>query len=99
MTTASAHVDIAILEEGDEAPPFVLPALTRTHFVRYAGASGDFNPLHHDDEFARARKNPSVFGHGMFTAGVLGQWLARWAGPTMIRAYRVRFVERVWPGD
>lgn len=87
------------MRAGDEMPVFTTPELGLTHFVRYAGASGDFNPLHHDDEFAKARGNPSVFGHGMLTAGILAQAIARWAGPTLVRAYRVRFSKQVWRKD
>src|SRR6184192_4054099 len=51
------------VQEGGEVPPFVVERLTRMDLVRYAGASGDFNPIHTDEEFARAAGNPSVFGH------------------------------------
>ncbi len=73
--------------------------LSRTDFVRYAGAGGDLNPIHHDDEFARAAGMPSVFGMGMLHAGILGTRLARWVGPNSIRTFTVRFSGQVWPGD
>ena len=57
--------------EGQALPPFVVEKLTRTDLVRYAGASGDFNPIHHDEEFAKLAGNPTVFGHGMLTAGYI----------------------------
>jgi acyl dehydratase len=98
MTTA-APASLPDLAVGDQAPPFETPKLTRTHFVRYAGASGDFNPIHHDEEYAKSAGNPSVFGHGMLTAGILAQAIARWVGANNVRRYRVRFVNRVWPGD
>ena len=56
------------VQEGGAVPPFVVERLARMDLVRYAGASGDFNPIHTDEEFARAAGNPSVFGHGMLTA-------------------------------
>ncbi|HEX4491452.1 MAG TPA: MaoC/PaaZ C-terminal domain-containing protein [Acidimicrobiia bacterium] len=75
------------------------PPLTRTMFVRYAGASGDFNPMHHDDTIAAQVGNPSVFGHGMLTAGILARVVKDWFGPTAMRKFSVRFSKQVWPGD
>jgi acyl dehydratase len=88
-----------LLSVGDEAPPQSEGPLTRTHFVRYAGASGDFNPMHHDDTIATQVGNPSVFGHGMLTAGLLGRLLKDWFGPEALRRFQVRFSKQVWPGD
>lgn len=53
--------------------------LTRSHIVRYADAVGDFNPIHHDEEFARSA---GVFGMGLLQAGLFGQRLTAWVGPT-----------------
>ncbi|GAA1868701.1 dihydroxy-acid dehydratase [Pseudonocardia ailaonensis] len=84
---------------------FTLPAprtygpLTRTDFVRYQGASGDMNPLHHDEEFCRARDLPMPMGPGMLGAGVLAGWLVGVVPPASVRRYRVRFEGPVWPGD
>ena len=87
------------VKEGDEIPAFVVERLTRTDLVRYAGASGDFNPIHHDEEFARAAGNPTVFGHGMLTAGFVARCITDFVGPEALRRYKVRFQSRVWPGD
>lgn len=73
--------------------------LTVTDIVRYAGASGDFNPLHHDPEFAKAAGLPSVMAHGMLSAGLLGSFVTAWFGPGSVRRFKVRFTDRVWPGD
>jgi acyl dehydratase len=73
--------------------------LTLTDFVRYAGASGDFNPLHHDDAFARDAGFPGPFAMGMFSAGLIGAWLSRQADPRRLRRLRVRFEQQVWPQD
>src|SRR3984893_1937530 len=75
------------------------PALTRTMFVRYAGASGDFNPMHHDDTIAVQVGNPSVFGHGMLSMGLAARVVKDWFGPEAIRRLQVRFAKQVWPGD
>jgi acyl dehydratase len=75
------------------------PPLTRTMFVKYAGASGDFNPMHHDDTIAAQVGNPSVFGHGMLTMGLAARVVKDWFGPEAIRRFQVRFAKQVWPGD
>jgi acyl dehydratase len=94
--TAPAFEDLSV---GDEAPPLVVEGISRTHFVRYAGASGDFNPMHHDDTIATSVGNPSVFGHGMLTAGLMARVLTDWFGPTALRRFQVRFSRQVWPGE
>ena len=87
------------VKEGDAIPPFVVEGLSRTDLVKYAGASGDFNPIHHDEEFARSAGNPTVFGHGMLTAGFVGRCITDFVGVENLRRYKVRFATRVWPGD
>ncbi|MCA9846395.1 MAG: dihydroxy-acid dehydratase [Dehalococcoidia bacterium] len=78
---------------------FSVSDINRTHFVRYAGAGGDFNPIHHDQTFAERAGLPTVFGMGMFTAGVLAQVPSQWFGPRNVARYAVRFTSRLWPGD
>ena len=97
--TSDAPARFDDLSVGDEAPPLVIDKLTRTHFVRYAGASGDFNPMHHDDTVATSVGNPSVFGHGMLTAGLMARQLKDWFGPEALRRVQMRFSKQVWPGD
>lgn len=88
------------MTEGLPPPPdFTFGPVTRTDLVRYAGASGDFNPLHHDEGFAREAGLPSVMAHGMLSAGLLGSFLSAWVGDRFVRRFRVRFVAPVWPGD
>ncbi len=82
-----------------EARSEEFPPLTRTMFVKYAGASGDFNPMHHDDTIATQVGNPSVFGHGMLTMGLAARVVKDWFGPESIRRFQVRFAKQVWPGD
>ena len=84
---------------GDTGPEFAVGPLTRTDIVRYAGASGDLNPIHHDEVFARSAGLPMVMAHGMLSAGLLGSFLTRWFGAGSVRRFKVRFRERVWPGD
>jgi acyl dehydratase len=86
------------VHEGDTAPEFS-HELTRTDLVRYAGASGDFNPMHHDEVAAQGAGLPSVFGHGMFTMGLLGKAITDWVGVGNLRVYKVRFTKQTWPGE
>ena len=88
--------DVAV---GQEGPVLVDAPLTVTDFVRYQGASGDMNPIHHDTEFAKAAGFPGPFAVGMLPAGILGTYLADWFGATAVRHLRVQFREQAWPGD
>ena len=84
---------------GTEAPTRDFGPLTRQMFVRYSGASGDLNPMHYDDEFARSAGHPSVFAQGMFSAALLAGFATDWLGAPGVRRFGVRFREQVWPGD
>jgi len=86
------------ISAGDEAP-VVSHALTRTDLVKYAGASGDFNPMHTDEVAAKEAGLPSVFGHGMFSMGLLGRAVTDWAGAGNLKVYGVRFTKQTWPGE
>src|SRR3954471_20108520 len=88
----------ATMTAGAEAPVKEV-TLSRTDLVQYAGASGDFNPMHHDEVKAAAAKLPSVFGHGMFSMGVLGTALTDFVGVDNVKSYSVRFVKQTWPGE
>ena len=87
------------LKVGRAAETRTVGPLTRTDFVRYQGASGDFNPIHHDEEFARAAGFPTVFSVGMLQAGILGTFATDWLGAENVRRFSVSFREQVWPGD
>jgi acyl dehydratase len=88
------------VSEGLRAPePLQLGPITRTDIVRYQGASGDMNPVHHDEPFALAAGYPAPLCVGMFQAGALIAWAADWLGPENLRRTRVRWKEPVFPGD
>jgi acyl dehydratase len=87
------------VKEGDALPEIRVEKLTRTDFVKYAGASGDFNPIHHDQTFAEASGNPTVFAMGMLNASILSRVVTTYAGRANVRRYKVRFATRAWPGD
>src|SRR5690349_24661884 len=87
------------VDEAKLPPPRVVGPLTRTDFVRYQGASGDMNPIHHDEEFARSAGYPAPLSVGMFQAALLATWATDWLGAEAVRGFRVRFAQPVWPGD
>jgi acyl dehydratase len=89
----------SMLAIGTRAEPRQFGPITRTDFVKYQGASGDFHPLHHDEPYALAAGFPSVFSVGMFQAGLLATYATDWLGATNIRRYSLRFREQCWPGD
>ena len=80
-------------------PPLVVGPLTRTDLVRYQGASGDMQPVHHDEPFARAAGYEQPLSLGMLHAGLLGTWSAQWLGAESVRRFRVRFTAQAFPGD
>jgi len=86
------------VKEGDAAPEFSVE-LGRTDLVKYAGASGDFNPMHHDEVAAQGAGLPSVFGHGMYTMGLLGKALTDYVGVGNLKLYKVRFTKQTWPAE
>ena len=93
-------VSAAKLKIGDSKELLLVDDLTRTQIVMYAGASGDYNPLHSDEKFAREVAGyPGIFAHGMLTMGMTGRIVTDWFDVARITKYGVRFVRQVWPGD
>jgi acyl dehydratase len=84
---------------GDELPALAKSPVDRVQLSRYAGASGDFNPMHVDETYAKSVGMPSVYAPGMLVMGFLGQLISDWARGGQLRKYNVRFVKMVWPGD
>ncbi|MGY1746729.1 MaoC/PaaZ C-terminal domain-containing protein [Blastococcus sp. SYSU D00695] len=88
------------VEVGASRQVTVVDDLTRTQIVMYAGASGDYNPIHTDEVFStQAAGFPSVFAHGMLTMGMTGRALTDWVGEGQLLTYGVQFRGQVWPGD
>ncbi len=88
------------LNVGDTYTECLVEDLKRTQIVQYAGASGDYNPLHTDEVFTvEVAKYPSVFAHGMLTMGMTGRMLTNYVGDGRLNKYGVRFTNQVWPGD
>lgn len=88
------------LKVGSTHTATLVKDLKRTQLVQYAGASGDYNPLHTDDLFTREVAGyPSVFAHGMLTMGMTGAMLTDYVGDGRLTKFGVRFTAQVWPGD
>ncbi|HZZ31035.1 MAG TPA: MaoC/PaaZ C-terminal domain-containing protein [Phenylobacterium sp.] len=88
------------LKVGDTHTARLVDDLKRTQLVQYAGASGDYNPLHTDEIFTtKVAGYPSVFAHGMLTMGMTGKMLTDYVGDARLTKYGVRFTSQVWPGD
>jgi len=87
------------LSVGTEGPALSDKPLTVTDFVRYQGASGDMNPIHHDTAFAQKAGFPQPFAVGMLQAGVLATWATDWLGAANVRRFKVQWREQAWPGD
>jgi acyl dehydratase len=88
------------LKVGDIHEEQIVDNLTRTQLVQYAGASGDYNPVHTDEIFAtKVAGYPSVFAHGMLSMGMTGKMLTNYVGDGRLLKYGVRFTRQVWPGD
>jgi acyl dehydratase len=88
------------LHVGDTYSECLVEDLKRTQIVQYAGASGDYNPLHTDEIFTtKVAGYPSVFAHGMLTMGMTGRMLTNYVGDGRLTKYGVRFTNQVWPGD
>ena len=88
------------LKVGDTHSEKIVENLTRTQLVQYAGASGDYNPVHTDELFTtKIAGYPSVFAHGMCSMGMTGKMLTNYVGDGRLAKYGVRFTRQVWPGD
>lgn len=87
------------LSVGETGPEIVVENIERKDIVKYAGASGDFNPIHYDEPLAEMAGYDGVFAQGMLTAGIAAQSVSQWFGLANVDSYGVRFESQVWPGD
>jgi acyl dehydratase len=92
-------VRLRTVAAGERPEPRSFGPVTQTDIVRFAGAGGDFNPLHHDPTRARAAGFEAPIAMGQMTAGILAGWLTDWCGVENVRTYEVRFVAPVRIGD
>ena len=88
------------LQVGDTPTERLVEDLKRTQVVMYAGASGDYNPVHTDELFTtKVAGYPGVFAHGMLTMGMTGVMLTNYVGDGRLTEFGVRFTNQVFPGD
>lgn len=91
---------LAELSVGDRYEATVVHELSRTQIVMYAGASGDYNPLHTDEVYAtQVAGYPSVIAHGQLTMGLTAKVITDWIDDGELSGFGVRFRRQVWPGD
>ena len=86
-------------QKGAALPDLVKDPVSRTQLVKYAGASGDFNSIHYDDEAARAGGLDGVIAHGMLSMGFLGQFVENTFGAGSYKRLEVRFQGMVKLGE
>jgi acyl dehydratase len=86
-------------QKGQELPAVTLPPVTRLQLIKYAGASGDFNPIHTIDEAAEQAGLPGVIAHGMLTMATMGRLFTSYLDRGFIQRFYTRFVDMVFVGD
>lgn len=84
---------------GEKSPTLNVGPITIINTVRFAGASGDFNPVHYDQDLARSLGFPNFFLMGMLPGAVLAEFASEWLSPLKISELQIRFVGRMWPED
>jgi acyl dehydratase len=87
------------IEVGNKMPVYTSAPITRTHLVRYSGASGDFNPLHHDETFIKMIGMKNVISHGMLIMGIAGEAITSWIENKYLRKFNARFLSMTEPAD
>lgn len=91
--------DYDIITEGFELPSIKKDPITQLQLIRYAGASGDFNPIHVIQDYAKEAGLPGTITQGMLMMGILGQMVSTWAGVKSVKNYSVSFKGMGKPGD
>ena len=86
-------------ELGDDIPELQCKRIEHMDLVRYAGASGDFNPIHTDPDFAKEVGLGGTIAHGMYGMAQLGRMLTNWVYPDQIKSFGVKFKDMIRPGD
>lgn len=100
MKGATLMEPITQLIEGQQLPPYTKEKVSKVQLVKYAGASGDFNPLHTDDAFAQKIGMPGVIAHGMLIMGFLGEYVNKIAGDqAFVKDFKMRFGAMTFPKD
>ena len=84
---------------GDSIPNLEIPEITHMDLVRYSGASGDFNPIHTDPDFAKNVGLDETIAHGMYVMALVGRLITNWIHPKQLQSYGVKFKAMVKPSD
>jgi acyl dehydratase len=92
-------IDFDTLQLGEAMPAYTTAPITRAQLVRYAGASGDFNPLHYDETFVKMIGLDNVIAHGMFIMGIAGEAITSWVDNKYLRKFSVHFLSMTEPVD
>jgi acyl dehydratase len=92
-------IQFSAVEEGQEIPELSVGPIKQMDLVRYAGASGDFNPIHNDVEFAKAAGLPGTIAHGMYIMALMGRQVTNWAPPQQVKYFGVKFKGMSLPGE
>lgn len=93
------NLDFNSIQEGFELPSLTKDPITQIQLVRYAGASGDFNPIHTVPEYAKQAGLDGTIAHGMLIMGILGQMITNFCGVKNVKKYSVSFKAMTKPGD
>ncbi|HET9596123.1 MAG TPA: MaoC/PaaZ C-terminal domain-containing protein [Anaeromyxobacteraceae bacterium] len=99
MALLARQLYFEAIKVGDELPPLVKPPIDRMQIARYAGASGDYNPLYVDELLSKNAGFPSALAPGMLAMGFAGELVVDWLRGARLRRFGARFVKIVWPGD
>jgi len=99
QTTVPVKLYFEDVQVGDEIPKLVTAPVTHLQLVRYAGASGDFNPLHTDPKIGEMIGTGGIIAHGMLIMGFVGQMLSDYVGPLALKKFGVRFKGMTHLGD
>lgn len=100
MNKKSKDVDTQqIFKQGDCAIERQIGPIELQSIIRYAGASGDFNPIHFDQDFALSLGFPSVFVMGMLPGAILAEFARDWLSPLRINYIKFRFTDKIWPHE
>ncbi len=94
-----SKIQFAAVTEGQDIPELRVGPIQQMDLVRYAGASGDFNPIHNDNEFAKSAGLPGTIAHGMYIMALMGRLVTNWASPAQVKYYGVKFKGMSLPGE
>ncbi|MBV6492505.1 MAG: hypothetical protein LDLANPLL_00499 [Turneriella sp.] len=93
------RIQFAQINEGEDIPELRVGPINQMDLVRYAGASGDFNPIHNDTDFAKSAGLPGTIAHGMYIMALMGRSVTNWVTPAQVKSYAVKFKGMSLPGE